>query len=134
MRFNKNKNKNKNKSTMDPFLPEKPEDVERIKQMELDVHQVFIDWVKSRRTGKLKAPDDQLFTGEFWSAVRGLDLGLVDALGDLHETLRARFGSKVRLRVIEPKRGLLRLPTFGLAAADIAAAIEDRALWTRLGL
>jgi signal peptide peptidase SppA len=123
----------KNKSTLDPFLPEKPEDVERIKQMELDVHQVFIDWVKSRRGDKLNAADDQLFTGEFWSGVRGLELGLVDALGDLHETLRARFGEDVRTRVIEPKRGLFRLPTFGLAA-DLAAAIEDRAQWTRLGL
>jgi signal peptide peptidase SppA len=123
----------KNKSTLDPFLPEKPEDVERIKQMELDIHQVFIDWVKSRRAGKLKAPDDQLFTGEFWSGVRGLELGLVDSLGDLHETLVARFGKDVVTKVIEPKRGLFRLPTFGLAA-DIAASIEDRAYWTRLGL
>jgi signal peptide peptidase SppA len=123
----------KNKSTLDPFLPEKPEDVERIKQMELDVHQVFIDWVKSRRGAKLKASDDQLFNGEFWSGVRGLDLGLVDALGDLHETLRTRFGDKVRLRPVEPRRGLFQLPRFGLGA-DLAAAIEDRAMWTRLGL
>jgi signal peptide peptidase SppA len=123
----------KNKSTLDPFLPEKPEDVERIKQMELDVHQVFIDWVRSRRGAKLKAPDDQLFTGEFWSAVRGLDLGLVDALGDLHETLRTRFGENVRLRPVEPRRGLFQLPRFGLGA-DLAAAVEDRAMWTRLGL
>lgn len=123
----------RNKSTLDPFLPEKPEDVERIKQMELDIHQVFIDWVKSRRAGKLKAPDEQLFTGEFWSGVRGRDLGLVDALGDLHETLIARFGKDVRIKTIAPKRGFLRLPSFGLAA-DLAAAIEDRAYWTRLGL
>jgi len=123
----------KNKSTLDPFLPEKAEDVERIKQMELDIHQVFIDWVKSRRGTKLKASDDQLFTGEFWSGLRGLELGLVDALGDLHETLVTRFGKDVVTKVIEPKRGLFRLPTFGLAA-DIAAAVEDRAYWTRLGL
>jgi signal peptide peptidase SppA len=123
----------KNKSTADPFLPEKAEDVERIKQLELDIHQVFIDWVKSRRAAKFKAPDDQLFTGEFWSGVRGLDLGLVDALGDLHETLRTRLGDDVRTKIIEPRRGLFRLPSFGLAA-DAVAAIEDRAVWTRLGL
>ena len=123
----------RNKSTLDPFLPEKPEDVERIKQMELDIHQVFIDWVKARRGGKLTAPDDQLFTGEFWSGVRGLDLGLIDALGDLHETLRARFGEHARLKLIEPKRGWLQLPRLGLSA-ELAATIEDRAWWTRLGL
>ncbi len=123
----------KNKSTLDPFLPEKPEDVERIKQMELDIHGVFIDWVKSRRGAKLNGPDDELFTGEFWSGVRAIDLGLIDALGDLHETLRTRFGDEVRVKLIEPKRGLFQLPRIGLAA-DLAAAIEDRAHWTRLGL
>jgi signal peptide peptidase SppA len=123
----------KNKSTMDPFLPEKAEDVERIKQLESDIHRVFVDWVKSRRGGKLTAPDDQLFTGEFWSGVRGLELGLIDAIGDLHETLRSRFGDKVRTKLIAPRRGLFQLPALGLAA-DVAAAVEDRALWTRLGL
>lgn len=118
---------------MDPFLPEKAEDVERIKALESDIHQVFIDWVKSRRGGKFTAPDDQLFTGEFWSGVRGLELGLVDALGDMHETLRSRFGNKVRLRLIEPRRSLFQLPRIGLAA-EATAAIEDRAHWTRLGL
>jgi ClpP class serine protease len=118
---------------MDPFLPEKAEDVERIKRLESDIHQVFIDWVKSRRGGKLAAADDELFTGEFWSGVRGLELGLVDAVGDLHETLRTRFGDKVRTRVIEPKRGLFQLPRLALAA-DLAATVEDRALWSRLGL
>ncbi len=123
----------KSKSTMDPFLPEKAEDVERIKRLEADIHQVFIDWVKARRGGKLTLPDDELFTGEFWSGVRGLELGLIDAVGDLHETLRSRFGDKVRVRVIVPKRGLFQLPRFALAA-DLAAAVEDRALWSRLGL
>ena len=132
----------KNKSTLDPFLPEKKEDVERIKTLELDVHQVFIDWVKSRRAGKLKATDDELFTGEFWSGVRGLELGLVDGIGDLRETLRARYGEKVRLKVIEPKRPLFRLPSLGLGgrasvggmATEVIASIEDRVFWSRLGL
>jgi signal peptide peptidase SppA len=132
----------KNKSTLDPFLPEKKEDVERIKTLELDVHNVFIDWVKARRAGKLKASDDELFTGEFWSGVRGLELGLVDGIGDLRETLRERYGDKVRLKVIEPRRGLFRLPSLGFAgrasvsgmATDAIAAIEDRIFWSRLGL
>jgi signal peptide peptidase SppA len=132
----------KNKSTLDPFLPEKAEDVERIKTLELDVHRVFIDWVKSRRAGKLKAADDELFTGEFWSGARGLELGLIDGLGDLRDTLRQRYGEKVRLRVIEPKRPLFRLPSLGLGgrasiggmATEVIASIEDRIFWSRLGL
>lgn len=123
----------RNKSTLDPFLPEKAEDVERIKTLESDIHAVFIDWVKSRRGGRFKASDDTLFTGEFWSGRRGLELGLVDGIGDMHETLRTRFGDKLELQMIAPKRGLFALPRFGLAA-DLAAAVEDRAHWTRLGL
>lgn len=132
----------KNKSTLDPFLPEKAEDVERIKTMELDVHKVFIDHVKARRGDKLKVADEDLFTGEFWTAMRGLDMGLVDGLGDLHGTLRARYGKDVRLKLIAPKRRLLSLPGLGLSRAGIEsdlaggvlAAIEDRALWSRFGL
>jgi signal peptide peptidase SppA len=126
----------RNKSTLDPFLPEKAEDVERLKGYELDVHKVFIDWVKARRGGRLRASDDELFTGEFWTGVRGLELGLVDGLGDLHGELRERFGDKVTLRTIEPRRSLLSLPRLGLSAltSDVAAVLEDRALWARLGL
>jgi signal peptide peptidase SppA len=125
----------RNKSTLDPFLPEKPEDVERIKALELDIHQTFIDWVKMRRGDKLKAGDDTLFTGEFWSGTRGLDLGLIDALGDLHDVLTARFGKDVQLKRIEPKRSLISLPSLGFSLATGAgAAIEDRAHWSRLGL
>ena len=74
----------RNKSTLDPFLPEKPEDIERIKALETDIHKVFIDWVKLRRGASSRHPTTTLFTGEFWSGGRGLELGLVDGLGDLH--------------------------------------------------
>jgi len=125
----------RNKSTLDPFLPEKQEDVERIKQLEIDIHQVFIDWVKMRRGPKLTRPDDELFTGEFWSGVRGLELGLVDGLGDLHQTLRDRYGADIQTKVIEAKRGLFTLPPLGFTlSADAMAALEDRTVWSRIGL
>jgi len=127
-----------NKSTLDPFLPEKAADVKRIKQFELDIHQVFIDHVKAGRAGKLKGEDKDLFTGEWWTGLRGVELGLVDAIGDLHETLRTRYGKKVQIKMIEPKRSLFSLPRFGFSAAgltaDVAATVEDRAVWARLGL
>ncbi|HEY4201098.1 MAG TPA: S49 family peptidase [Devosiaceae bacterium] len=126
----------KNKSTLDPFLPEKLEDIERIKAFELDVHATFIEAVKKRRGDRLKG-GDELFSGEWWAATRGLDLGLVDAIGDLHQTLRDRYGKTVQLKLIAPKRPLFSLPRFGLSAGvvgDVAATIEDRALWARYGL
>ena len=126
----------KNKATLDPFLPEKEEDVARIKQMELDIHEVFIDYVKARRGERLKAPEDQLFTGEFWTARRGLDMGLVDGLGDIDSTLRARYG-KGSVKVIAPKRAG-PLSSGGVTGGDLAgealARIEDRLIWSRLGL
>ena len=107
--------------------------------MELDIHEVFIDYVKSRRASKIKLADEEIYTGEFWTAKRGLAMGLVDSLGDLHGTLRERFGTDVTIKSIAPKRGLLRLPNFGLSASgdvagDVMAKIEDREIWSRLGL
>ena len=128
----------RNKSTLDPFLPEKAEDVERIKQFELDIHQVFIDHVKAGRKGRLKAADDVLFTGEWWTGMRGVELGLVDGIGDLHGTLRERYGEDIELRQIAPKRPFFALPRLGFSAQsmveDVTHSIEDRAWWARLGL
>ena len=130
-----------NKSTLDPFLPEKQEDIERIKRMELDIHQVFIDYVRARRGTKITSPDDEVFTGEFWTAKRGVEMGLVDGLGDLHGTLRERFGKDCRIKPISQKKGLIQLPSFGLSAGlphdiagDLLARVEDRTIWSRLGL
>jgi signal peptide peptidase SppA len=131
----------RNKSTLDPFLPAKDADIERIKGHELDIHQIFIAHVKAMRGNKLKADDDTLFTGEWWTGVKGLELGLVDSLGDLHQVLRERFGTDVRTRLIAAKRPLFGLPRFGLSAfsgeglaGEALAAIQDRALWSRFGL
>jgi signal peptide peptidase SppA len=126
-----------NKSTLDPFLPEKKSDIERIKQFETDIHNVFIDVVKSRRGARLRGADDVLFTGEWWTGIRGVELGLVDAIGDIHETLHTRYGPHLNLKVIEPKRSWFGIPRIGFAAGlsgDIAATIEDRAAWARFGL
>ena len=128
----------RNKSTLDPFLPEKEEDIERIKRFELDIHQVFIDHVKQHRAGRLKADDDTLFTGEWWTGQRGVELGLVDAIGEMHSVLRQRYGRDVVLKPISAKRPFFALPRLGFSAGsmvgDITTTLDDRALWARLGL
>lgn len=135
------------KSTLDPFLPEKPDDVARLKTLQSDVHDVFIGLVKERRAGKLKAPDADLFSGAFWSGPKALELGLIDGISDVRSRMQELHGTDVRLQVVEPsKSGLLsrlrRLtPSIaehdlsGLAFADdLVSAIEARALWSRYGL
>ncbi|WP_085467623.1 S49 family peptidase [Mesorhizobium australicum] len=138
----------RNKAVLDPFREERPEDVQKLKELQLEVHETFIDLVKDRRGVKL-ADDPDLFTGLFWSGKRGLVLGLVDALGDMRGFLRERYGAKVRLKLISPQRGLFgrRIGLLGgslsgrgtqdiaaSAAHGIADAASERALWARFGL
>lgn len=132
-----------NKAVLDPFRPEKPEDVERLKELQLEVHKTFIDLVKERRGGRL-ADHPDLFTGLFWTGLRGRELGLVDGIGDMRSVLKAKFGAKTRMRLVSPPRSLFsrRLGLFGIAADGVAAgavsglieAAEQRALWGRFGL
>ena len=111
----------RNKVSLDPFLPEKPEDVERLKALQLEVHETFIDIVKERRAAKLK-DDPDLFTGLFWTAKRGVELGLVDGLGDMRSVLKDRFGPKTKLQLITQPRGLFgrRLGIFGSSVRPFA--------------
>lgn len=136
-----------NKATLDPFKPEKAEDIERLKKLQLEVHETFIDMVKERR-GKKLTDDPELFTGLFWSGKKGLELGLVDSLGDMRTVLKDRYGAKAELKLITPPRGLFgrRLGMFGSStptlgpdvasafAAGMLDAAEERALWGRFGL
>ncbi len=131
------------KAMLDPFLPEDPADVERLKKLQREIHDDFIALVKSRRGDKLRGPEGDLFSGEYWTGKRALDLGLVDAVGELRSTLRERFGDKVLTPLISAERGLFRRRVLGVGrgellpaglAEDIISAFETRALWARYGL
>jgi serine protease SohB len=130
------------KAMLDPFLPEKPEDVERLKALQREIHDMFIELVKKRRGGKLSGPEESLFSGEFWTGSKALELGVVDRLGDMRSFLRDRFGDKVVTPLIAAERGLFgrRAPGIGRAtgdvptlAEDVLSALEARALWARYG-
>jgi serine protease SohB len=134
------------KAMLDPFLPEKPEDVERLKAIQHDIHESFIALVKERRGGKLDSRESALFSGEFWTGSRARELGLVDAIGDLRSVLRERYGGDVRTPLIAD-RGIFgrRLPGVGRGgfepllggaslADDLVSTLEARALWARYGL
>jgi signal peptide peptidase SppA len=133
------------KAMLDPFRPEKESDVQHLKSLQRDVHDMFIELVRSRR-GERLADDPTLFSGAFWSGSRGLELGLVDRIGDLRSYLRARYGDQLRMALIAPKRGVLARfgggGAGGLASAAIAAnmvegaisTLEERAHWSRFGL
>jgi len=131
------------KAMLDPFLPENAGDVERLKKLQQEIHDGFIALVKSQRGNKLKGTDGDLFSGEYWTGNRALELGLTDAIGDLRSTLRQRFGEKVLMPLISGDRSFLSRRIFGVGrgeltqgglAEDIISALEARALWARYGL
>jgi signal peptide peptidase SppA len=142
------------KAMLDPFLREDADDVTRLGAIHQDVHESFKSLVRTRRAGKLKAPEDALFSGEFWTGRRALELGLIDGIGDLRSVMRERFGHRVRLRPVSARRTWRRRFAFGadgagawapvsarLGAADpgawtaeLIAGLEERMLWSRFGL
>ena len=133
------------KNILDPFKAEKKEDVERLLELQEDVHESFKNYVRGRRAGKLKDEEGELFTGAFWTGARGLDLGLVDGLGHMHEILTRKFGEKVEIVEISAPKGW-GLKRFGFGSATNVGgfatelpeaalnALETRALWSRFGL
>ncbi len=136
------------KAMLDPFLPENPDDVARLKALQREIHAIFIALVKQSRGTRLKGADDVLFTGEYWAGDTSVSLGLADAIGDLRSTLRARYGDKVLTPVVAPSTGLLsgllgrksagagtlvQLDGFAGLPDEVISALESRAIWAKFG-
>ena len=136
------------KGMLDPFLPENPDDVARLKAIQREIHALFIALVKQSRGARLKGTDDVLFTGEYWAGETSVSLGLADALGDLRSTLRARYGDKVVTPLVAPSSGLLSgllgrksagagtlasLDGFAGLPDEVISALESRAIWAKFG-
>lgn len=120
-----------NKVRLDPFRPEKDEDVEWLKSLQSQLHDQFVSWVKERRGDRLVG--DDLFTGEIWTGAKAAELGLVDGVGNLRAVLTKRFPD-AELTVAEPKRPLLARLGLGGATQSLLTAVEHRAIWARYGL
>ena len=122
----------RSKSLADPFLPEKPEDVARLKALQEPIHKAFIAHVKVRRAGRLDEGAD-LFNADIWVGSGAVKVGLADGLGHLVPKMKELYGDKVRLVPYAQRRSIWR--RFGVQmAGEAMAAVEDRALWARYGL
>lgn len=140
------------KLTLDAFQPENPDDIARLKELQKDIHNTFKDVVMSRRAEKLTS--DDLFTGEFWTGTKAVELGLIDGLSDVRTKMREVFGPDVELQLVKPKRGLFGRTSpqgvrggmfgglFGGGGStgspqftdQLISSLETRALWSRFGL
>jgi signal peptide peptidase SppA len=129
------------KAQLDPFLPEKPDDVARLKAIQEEVHDHFIEIVRTRR-GELLSKDQEhdLFSGRFWSGKTAISLGLADRAGDIREVLKEKFGDKVRFKLFSTGRSFfgqrgVGIGALGAGAADrLIAELDERALWDRYRL
>ena len=134
------------KAMLDPFLPEKPEDVEKLKAVQREIHEGFIELVKRSRGARLTGPEKTLFSGEYWTGNKAVEFGLADGIGDMRSTLRERFGEKVVTPLMSARgwfgraqagigvQGLDGLFRRADLAEDIISALEARAIWARYGL
>jgi serine protease SohB len=129
------------KMILDPFQPEQTEEVVRLKALQAEIHAQFIAHIENRRGAKLKGDRSELFSGAFWTGETAVKLGLVDAIGEIRQTINSRFGDDTELMMIEPKRKLLPFGLTNLSgqmasgivneASDIAI---ERAYLSRFGL
>ncbi len=132
------------KLTLDSFQPENPDDIARLKELQKDIHKTFKEVVTTSRGEKLT--EDDLFTGEFWTGTKAVELGLIDGLSDVRTKMRELFGPEVELELIKAKKGLFgRNAPQGVMAQltgatpaqltnQLISSIEERALWSRFGL
>lgn len=122
----------KSKSLADPFLPQKAEDVDRLKAIQQPIHDAFIQHVQERRGARLSS-DADLFNADVFVGAQAVQVGLADGLAHPVPKLKELYGDKVRLVPFGIRRGLFQ--RLGLAAVDtVMNSVEDRALWSRYGL
>ena len=116
-------------------MEEKPEDIERLKKIQLDLHKDFINVVEESRGIKLNKNDVELFSGEFWSGSKAKELGLVDGIGDANEVLRNKYGDDVVIKKFEKSKSWLskKLSSSTDQIDQFANIVEERSIWQRYG-
>ena len=127
----------KNKSTLDPFLDEKKEDIERLKNIQLDLHKDFIEVVEKSRESKLKKDSGiELFTGEFWSGRKAKELGLIDGIGTSDQILKEKFGDNIVIKKFEKSKSWLskKLSSSNDHVDQLANILDEKSVWQRYGL
>ena len=126
----------KSKSFLDPFKEEKKEDIDRLKSIQEQIHENFIEYVKSRRGSKLlSSAEDEIFSGLFWVGKKGVDLGLADGIGSINQIIREKYGNKAKIKIIDQKKSFLqkRLSS-SINNNDIFNRLEEMIMWSRYGL
>ena len=124
-----------NKAILDPFLPENPQDIKRLKAIQNELHMQFISFVKSRRGSKIKDDNKEVFTGAFWSGEKSLEIGLIDTFGEMKSILKERFGNEVKIKEFAPKKKLFGFSNLLSGALDtLINKVDEKTIFKRFGL
>ena len=130
----------KSKSFLDPFQDTKQDDLKRLKSIQEQIHNNFINHVKKSRGKKIKAKDGDIFNGLFWVGSKAVELGLVDGIGNIEEILRSKFGEKTKIKIIEQKKSFIQKKLASsidkklIDTGDLINAFEERSYWSKFGL
>ena len=127
----------KSKSFLDPFKEEKQDDINRLKDIQEQIHDNFINYVKFRRGKKIEEKNfKEVFSGLFWVGQKAVELGLADGIGSIHEVIKNKFGSKAKLKFIDQKKSFLqkKLSTSLVNSDELINSIEEKAMWSKFGL
>ncbi|MEK6734290.1 MAG: S49 family peptidase [Pseudomonadota bacterium] len=96
------------KALLDPFLPEKPSDIEMILKVQADIYENFKKQVHNGRKDKLKLDDKEIFSGAIWSGRQAVEIGLADKIGDLYSEIKERFGEDIKITIVNQERSWLK--------------------------
>ena len=125
----------KNKSLLDPFSPEKKDDIKRLKNLQTKLHDHFISFIKLRRGKKIDLKNKDLFTGMFWSGQEALELGLIDGIGQVNSILKDRFGNNVKIKEFQNKKRFFDLGNLiSITFEVISNKIEEKLIFKKFGL
>lgn len=128
----------KQKSFMDPFTDINPSDVKRLKELQTSMHDIFKDWVRERRGDRLNADEKEIFEGQFWTADKAAELGIIDGIGEVRSFSKEKFGDDIRFQDFGPEKkfvsSLLGTDAKVSIPEDIAEAVETKSIWGRFGL
>jgi signal peptide peptidase SppA len=127
----------KNKSVLDPFSKTKDDDIAIIHDIQKDIHNAFIEFIKSSRKDRLKSSDEELFNGRFWSGSKAVKLGLIDGIGCYEEVLKEKYGENCIFKEISSPKSFLQKKIsamLGNIYNDVSYKIKESIISTRYKL
>ena len=127
-----------NKSFLDPFEKINKKDIEKLKNLQKQIHQNFIDWVTSRRKKKFNQKNlKKIFSGSFWLSHEAKDLGLIDGIYSETSFFKSKYGEKTKIKKIKQPKSLKQKLGLGITSPltdELFMKIKEELMFNKFGL